>query len=436
MNRSSSRPRGSIFARRGLSHVAYVAALGLGVAAGTVALSSPAMAGAAKASYSPDFVKQAAPLQEQLGKAKGTTPDATVTDTLKKQLAAAIGAIKNGDDKLLAGQFSLQVGGLVNDSTLQRQGVQMMLDSGKAAPDLAPKLHFFAGQFAFQAKDYPATITEMKAASAGGYTDPNGDVMMAESYFNTSDNANGLLALQSAISKSQAAKSEVPEGWFIRGLQIAYSTKNLAAATSFGSGLVVSSPANKKSWTSAIEIIRAVGAFNAAEQLDLLRLMQRTHSWGEERDYIDFIESADARRNPGEVRQVIDEGVASGMLKASNTYVAEASRIATTRIAADKASLPSFEKDARAPSAPVATVTGAADAFLSYGQAAKAIELYQIAAGKSGADLPLINTRLGIAQIDSGDYAGAQASLAKVSGNRGPIAAMWTTYAQTKAAGK
>ena len=179
-----------------------------------------------------------------------------------------------------------------------------------------------------------------------------------------------------------------------------------------------------------------MGAFNAAEQLDLLRLMQRTHSWGEERDYIDFIESADARRNPGEVRQVIDEGVASGMLKASNTYVAEASRIATTRIAADKASLPSFEKDARAPSAPVATVTGAADAFLSYGQAAKAIELYQIAAGKSGADLPLINTRLGIAQIDSGDYAGAQASLAKVSGNRGPIAAMWTAYAQTKAAGK
>jgi hypothetical protein len=55
---------------------------------------------------------------------------------------------------------------------------------------------------------------------------------------------------------------------------------------------------------------------------------------------------------------------------------------------------------------------------------------------KPGGDAARLNTRLGIAQVDKGDYAGAQASFAKVQGPRKPMAQLWAAYAAQKAAGK
>ena len=98
--------------------------------------------------------------------------------------------------------------------------------------------------------------------------------------------------------------------------------------------------------------------------------------------------------------------------------------------------MPALERDGRAPNAPVATVSAAADTFLSYGDAAKAVDLYTIALGKPGGDAARLNTRLGIAQVDKGDYAGAQASFAKVQGARKVLAQLWAGYASQKAAGQ
>jgi len=80
----------------------------------------------------------------------------------------------------------------------------------------------------------------------------------------------------------------------------------------------------------------------------------------------------------------------------------------------------------------------AADTFLSYGDAAKADELYTLALSKGGidADKDRALTRLGMAQVEEGKYADAKATLAKVGGVRVPIAQLWTVYADQKAAGK
>ena len=81
-------------------------------------------------------------------------------------------------------------------------------------------------------------------------------------------------------------------------------------------------------------------------------------------------------------------------------------------------------------------MVAAADALLSYGDDAKAAELYQRALAKPGVDSDVTLTHLGMAQIGAGDYAGAQASLAKVQGKRKPLAALWSIYAKAKATGK
>ena len=62
--------------------------------------------------------------------------------------------------------------------------------------------------------------------------------------------------------------------------------------------------------------------------------------------------------------------------------------------------------------------------------------MYQLALGKPGVDTPRVLTRMGIAQIDTGDYAGAKATFAKITGPRQPLGELWTVYADEKAAGK
>ena len=60
--------------------------------------------------------------------------------------------------------------------------------------------------------------------------------------------------------------------------------------------------------------------------------------------------------------------------------------------------------------------------------------MYQIALSKPGVDGPRVLTRLGIAQTDLGKSAEAQATFAKVTGLRAPIATLWAAYAKSKTA--
>ena len=76
----------------------------------------------------------------------------------------------------------------------------------------------------------------------------------------------------------------------------------------------------------------------------------------------------------------------------------------------------------------------AADTLLSYGKAADAEPLYAKALTMPGANTGLVLTRLGIAQLDQGKLADAQASFAKVQGVRQPIANLWALYATQKTA--
>ena len=76
---------------------------------------------------------------------------------------------------------------------------------------------------------------------------------------------------------------------------------------------------------------------------------------------------------------------------------------------------------------------GTADAYLGYGDYAKAATLYRAALGKSGVDSNLANLRLGIALGRSGDKAGATTALNAVSGPRAGIAKLWLTWLSTRA---
>lgn len=351
----------------------------------------------------------------------------------KAQLDALFTAATSPDDRYGGGTLAISLGDLAKDTGVQRRGLEAMLGSGKVAPADAPRLQYYLGQFAFDQRDFATARTALQTAVTGGFQDNDVHGLLAEAYLSDNQVPQGLIVLKQAIAARNATPNKAPAGWYRRGLGAAYTAKLLDQAADFAMSLVQAYPA-ANNWAGAITVVREIGKFPPQETLDLMRLMGRTNSYLEERDYVEYIQAADARRLPGEVLKVIDTGIAAGKLRAADPFVSEARTIANGRIAADRASLVSLERDARSPSATASTVSGAADAFLSYGDAAKAEALLKIALGKPGAENDRLQTRLGIAQLDQGNFAGAQASFAKVGGTRKYIAQLWGIYAAQKAA--
>ena len=463
---------------RDLSRGAF--SLAILVAAGAAVLSAPAMAkdkkeaaapAAAKASYSKPFVMAAGPYQKAFEAAKkradvvaaeqnvtaatnaynaATTSAARKAATVQRDAAIAalratltgektlldstIAAATAPDDKMMAGNFQLQMGGLMQDTVMQRAGLQAMVASGKANPADVPKFNFYIGQFAFQENDYPTAQTALQAAINGGYSGNDVGALLAEVYVAQGQTSAGLDQLQKAIDAKNASGTPAVENWYRRGLSIAYKNKLIDKAGLFSNGLVQAYP-TKENWAGAISVLRLVAKYDLQDRLDLLRLMARTHSFTEGSDYAEFIQAADPRRLPAEVLAVLDEGVTSGKLKSTDMFVTEARTNASVRVKEDRPTLPALEKSAMAANATGVSITATADALLSYGMPAKAESLYNAALAKGGVDVQRVVTRIGIAQFDQGKFADAKASFDKVTGIRQPLAQLWSIYAGQKAKG-
>lgn len=460
--------RTMLFARPALALAAALATV-----SGAALLSAPTLAAEkkpapAKAKYSKPFQAAAVPLEKviadaparpevsaavtnaeaarvALNNARGAANRTAATATYNAAIAALGAALTaekaqldqvsavatTPDDKLYSGQMMVRLGALAQDFALQRRGVQTMIDSGAVAPGDLPRMQYSLGSLAYDAKDYTAARAALLAAIAGGYSANGVGALLAESYLADGQVPAGLVQLRKAIADERATGRPVLANWYKRGLGASYNAKLIDDATWFSTGLVENYP-SKENWAGAIAILREVGKFGPQETLDLMRLMHRTDSFADERDYVEYIEAADGRRSPGEVLKIVKQGVAAGKLRLDDIFVAEQKRTAESRLAADTASLPGLDRDARAGTASTNTVMAAADAFLSYDQPAKAEELYVLALAKPGVDSARALTRLGIAQYDLGKLDAAKETFAKVTGPRQAIAKLWLLQLQIK----
>lgn len=419
------------------SQLALAIALASGATLGIAALEAPAFAQKKdkkskeaekpKANYSKGFVAAYSPINDLFQ--VEPKDNAAIT----AGIPAILAAIETPDDRFAAGNFIYSFGRSTTDQSLQRKGIDMMIESGKVPADTQDEYYFLAGQLAYQAEDWELARTRLLAAIGAGYDHNDPQAIIAETYFSQDKYAEGLEYLAAEVNKRVAAGQDVDQTWLRRGISIAYKNDFGETAGAFARMNAKMFP-DRDSWGDAIAIERNFNDFDAHETLDILRLAQRTGSLRTERDYVDYIEVADARRLPGEVTSAVAEGLAAGMLNTKDLFIAESSSTAKARVSADQAELPALERDARKPSSTAITATAAGDAFLSYGKAAQAEEMYTIALTKPGADMPRLLTRLGITQVDQGKIEEAKASFAKVDGKRAPIAKLWTVYAEQKAA--
>ncbi len=424
-------------AKRGGSQFALAIALAAGATLGVTALEAPAFAAkkdkksketeAPKANYSKGFVAAYSPIND-LYQAEPKDNAAIIAG-----IPGMVAAVETPDDRFAAGNLLYSFGRATSDRALQRKGVDMMLESGKVPAEALGDYNFLAGQLAYQDKDWETSRTHLKAAIDTGYSSSDPQAIISETYFSQDKFAEGLEYLAAEINKRVLAGKDVDQAWLQRGIAISYKNGFAESAGAFARMNAKMFP-SRDSWGDAIAIERNFNDFDSQETLDMMRLAKRTGSMRNERDYVDYIEVADARRLPGEVNSAVEQGLAAGLLNTSDVFVAESRSTAKARLNADQAELPALERDARKPTATAVTATAAGDAFLSYGKAAQAEEMYMIALTKAGADMPRVMTRLGIAQVDQGKIEEAKATFAKVTGNRAPIAKLWAVYADQKAA--
>ncbi len=433
--------------RRPGASFAFAIALMCGTALGVTALETPAHAQKKdkkdkkpKTDYSEGFMEAYRPLEAAL---EGDAPDHAAAKGLVEPLVAAM---ETDDDRYAGGGQIYNLGRDSGDPALQLRGMKLMLESGKVPAERVGSYNLTAYQLAAQLGDQDAARAYLTTMADMGYSfdATMGDgstktfhandirLMIAETYFEDGQYDAGLDYIKDQIDVLVAAGESFPENWIQRGLSVAYEGDSAQQAVEYGTLYVMHFP-SETSWGDAIAIQRNMLDYDNQATLDLLRLAMRTNALRETRSYIDYIDAADARRLPGEVTRVVEAGIAAGKLEADDVYVAEARQIASGRIDADKADLPDLERDARAADATAVTASAAGDAFLSYGQAAKAEEFYRIALTKPGVDTQRVLTRLGIAQADQGK-AEAVETFARIEGARRAIADLWAIYAAQNAA--
>lgn len=344
----------------------------------------------------------------------------------------------NDADKFFAGQLGFTYGGLAVDKAMQRRGLVAMIESGSVPATELGKYNYYAAGFAFDMKDYAAAEASLKAAIAAGYNGSDVKGLLAEAQNSAGRPADALATIRELVDGAVAA-GQVPAADVLeRAVLISYQNKT-ADAGEWAVRRIEFYP-TQLGWVAAGQILRERGNFGPAESLDISRALDRagalaTSTQSVQREYVEYLQSAVGKVGvlyPGEVIKIAGQGIKATALQATDPFVRDALAEANRRLAADKASLPGLERDARAPAATAKTVLIGADTLLSYDQDAKAAELYQIALGKPGVDAAGTNLRLGIALVKQGKTAEAEAALAKVDGPRKGIAQLWTLIAKGK----
>lgn len=425
--------------------LARTLALAAALASGTAILAVPGFTGAAlaqkkdkkkeepKAQYSKEFVAGYQPLNTALA-AEGSDVNA-----LRPQIEALVPLAVSPDEQLAAGGLLYNAGNKLGDRALQLRGMEMMLGSGKLSPADSARYNFVAYQLANALQQYPKSRGYLQKAIDAGFatetfTTADLEITMAESYFSANEFAPGLDYLAKAIKARKAAGQTVDAQWYRRGITVGYNNQIVPQVYDFVTAWLADYP-TAENWRDAINLTRNLNDYEGPEILDLLRLSRKAGVLSDKQDYLYYIEAADARRLPKEVKDVIDEAYAKNAVSKDDIFVTDSLATANGRIKADQAELPVLERDANAAGAGLRTVFAAGDAFLSYAQYAKAAGFYEKSLGMAGVDRNTALTRLGIAQVGVGDYAAAQANFAKIDGNRAPIARLWSAYAAQQAGG-
>jgi len=352
----------------------------------------------------------------------------------KAAMPAAQAAIASNDDKYQYYALLLNLSIEAQDAAMQGEALKGMLDTGLVPASQQGQFNSIVAGNEMAAKNYDAAMAYAEKAKAAGASPADinpvlAQVIWAKAGDDKAQVARGLTLFKEGIDAMKAAGKPVPAQWYQVGVSKA-AAADLPQLGEWAKMAYKAEPSGENLRTVLRVFQRKHPTMTNRENLDLLRLMNVSGGLALKPDYLEYAEMAFKGGIFGEVKSAIDKGRAEGVL--GSTDGSDNYSVATQRISGDKGSLASAAADAaKSSTGKVASAT--ADAYLGYGDYAKAVELYKLALQKGSVDAAEVNTRLGIAEAMSGDVAAAKADFAKVTGGaRGGIAQMWIDYLDSK----
>ena len=345
-------------------------------------------------------------------------------------LSAAAAAVTSPGGRYFVGRFQLEIGLGTNNVAMQSQGMDNLLASGQVpVADQAPIyrnqaiLASDAGNKA-KAEAAFARVVELRP------NDPEALISLAQVKSDLKKPAEAVQLISRAIEVQRATGQPVKESWYKYALKLAFDGRSnpalREASQKLSRDLVTAYP-TKENWRDSVLIFRDTNNLDAAADLDVLRFMRASGSLAGERDWYDLIDGLYKAGNFAEAKAVLDDGTAKRMIDPKKAAFAEMVRLTNARMAGDRASLGSEESKAMA-AATGASALKIGDAFYGYGEHGKAIALYRAALTKGGIDANLVNTRLAMALLASGDRAGAETAFRSLTGPRQNLGAFWLAW--------
>jgi tetratricopeptide (TPR) repeat protein len=340
------------------------------------------------------------------------------------KVEAANAVAKSADDKYMIGALEYKFAVAAKNDSLRAQALEQMVASGfKGAPmaelygDLgATYSRMKQDQRALEAYQHVLQLNPNSVDATAG---------LAEAKVAAGQAAEGIALLEKGIALQSAGGAHAPEAWYKRALQVAYKAK-LPQAMEISRQWLAAYPTTE-TWTNALAVYQNLQPLDDAQTLDLLRLKHATKSLAPA-DYFNYGDLAVRQGYSGEAKAILDEGFAANLIKRTDPSFSQLYTLASQKSQGDKAGLAT----APSPSASATSLTGTGDAWLGYGDFAKAAEFYRASLAKGG-DANRNNLHLGMALAQQGDKAGAAAALAKVTGPTAELAKFWQVYANGKA---
>jgi tetratricopeptide (TPR) repeat protein len=345
-------------------------------------------------------------------------------------LPAATAAATSPGGRYAIGRFQLEIGLGTNNTAMQAQGLDNLIASGQVDATDLPTIYRNQGILASNAGNNAKAEASFAKAIELNPNDTETLINLAKLKESAKKPAESVQLVSRAIAVKRAAGQKVDESWYKYALRLAYDGRaNPAlreASQKLSSDLVTAYP-SPENWRDSLLIFRSTNNLDAAADLDLLRLMRASGSLAGERDWYDLADGLVKAGNYAEAKAVLDDGMAKRMIDSKKPYFADLSRLINTRMTGDRASLGGEESKAMAAATGVNAVK-IGDAFYGYGEHAKAIALYRAALTKGGVDANLVNTRLAMALLASGDRAGAETAFRGLTGPRQNLGAYWLAW--------
>ncbi|HEX8261531.1 MAG TPA: tetratricopeptide repeat protein [Allosphingosinicella sp.] len=350
--------------------------------------------------------------------------------TAQASLPAAVAAAQGPDARYAVGRFQLEIGLGTNNVQMQAQGLDNLIASGQVPAADLPVIYRNQAVLANNAGD------KAKAEAAFGRVvelspnDPEALINLAQVKNDLKKPKEAVQLLSRAIEMKRASGQTVDESWYKYALKLAFDGRRDPALRQSSMALsrqLVAAYPTKENWRDALLIFRDSSSLDAAAELDVLRFMRASGALAGERDWFDLADGLYRAGNYGEAKAVLDDGVAKRMIDPKKAAFAELIRLNNARLNGDRASLAGEETKAMA-GASGALALKIGDAFYGYGEHAKAIALYRAALAKGGVDANLVNTRIAMALLASGDRAGAEAAFKSLSGARADLGAFWLAW--------